>query len=48
MLKGSATHEAVEAGPTGSTFVNPDTLPATVSHSRLHGSKSHNYLAGPG
>ena len=48
LLKGSATHEAVEVSTTGSTFVNPDTLPATVSHSKLHGSKSHNYLAGPG
>jgi lipoprotein-anchoring transpeptidase ErfK/SrfK len=48
LLKGSATHEAVEVSPTGSTFVNPDTLPATASHSKLHGSKSHNYLAGPG
>jgi hypothetical protein len=48
LLKGSATHEAVQVSTTGSTFVNPDTLPATVSHSKLHGSKSHNYLAGPG
>jgi lipoprotein-anchoring transpeptidase ErfK/SrfK len=47
LLHGSATHEAVEAGPTGSTFVNPDTLPAT-SDSRLHGSKPHNYRAGKG
>jgi lipoprotein-anchoring transpeptidase ErfK/SrfK len=47
LLKGSATHEAVQAGPTGSTFVNPATLPAT-SNSRLHGSKPRNYLAGPG
>ena len=46
LLHGSATHEAVQAGPTGSTFVNPDTLPATASTSRLHGSKPHNYLAG--
>ena len=44
LLQGSATHEAVEAGPTGSTFVNPDTLP-TTSDSRLHGSKPHNYPA---
>jgi len=46
LLRGSATHEAVQAGPTGSTFVNPDTLPASTSNSRLHGSKPFNYLAG--
>jgi lipoprotein-anchoring transpeptidase ErfK/SrfK len=45
LLRGSATHMAVQAGPTGSTFVNPDTLPATVSDSRVHGSKPHNYRA---
>jgi lipoprotein-anchoring transpeptidase ErfK/SrfK len=45
LLRGSATHQAVEAGPTGSTFINPDTLSST-SHSRLHGSKAHNYRAG--
>ena len=45
LLRGSATHEAVEAGPTGSTFVSPATLPAT-SNSRLQGSKPHNYRAG--
>lgn len=28
LLRGSATHEAVEAGPTGSSFVSPDTIPA--------------------
>jgi hypothetical protein len=28
LLAGSATHEAVEAGPTGSTFVTPATLAA--------------------
>jgi lipoprotein-anchoring transpeptidase ErfK/SrfK len=46
LLRGSATHEAVQAGPTGSTFVSPDTLPATASTSRLHGSKPHNFEAG--
>jgi len=45
LLRGSATHQAVEAGPTGSTFINPDTLQST-SNSRLHGSKPHNYRAG--
>jgi lipoprotein-anchoring transpeptidase ErfK/SrfK len=46
LLRGSATHEAVQAGPTGSTFVNPDTLPATTSTSRLQGSRPHNYYSG--
>jgi len=46
LLRGSATHQAVQVGPTGSTFVSPGTLPATASTSRLHGSKAHNYLAG--
>jgi lipoprotein-anchoring transpeptidase ErfK/SrfK len=46
LLRGSATHLAVQAGPTGSTFVSPSTLPATTSTSRLHGSQPHNYLAG--
>jgi lipoprotein-anchoring transpeptidase ErfK/SrfK len=45
LLRGSATHEAVQAGPTGSTFVSPATLPAT-SDSRVNGSKPRNYLAG--
>jgi lipoprotein-anchoring transpeptidase ErfK/SrfK len=29
MLRGSALHDAVQAGPTGSTFVNPTTLAGT-------------------
>ncbi len=45
LLRGSATHLAVQADPTGSTLVSPDTLPATVSSSRLHGSKPHNFAA---
>jgi hypothetical protein len=47
LLRGSATHMAVQVSSTGSTFVNPDTLSST-SKSRLHGSKPRNYLAGPG
>jgi lipoprotein-anchoring transpeptidase ErfK/SrfK len=43
LLRRSATHEAVQVGPTGSTFVNPDTLPASVSESTIHGSKPHNF-----
>jgi lipoprotein-anchoring transpeptidase ErfK/SrfK len=46
LLRGSATHQAVQAGPTGSTFVDPDTLPASASDSRLHGSKPRNFEAG--
>ena len=46
LLRGSATHEAVQVDRTGSTLVSPDTLPATVSSSRLHGSKPHNFAAG--
>jgi lipoprotein-anchoring transpeptidase ErfK/SrfK len=46
LLRGSATHQAVQVGRTGSTLVSPDTLPATVSSSRLHGSKPHNFAAG--
>ncbi len=46
LLRGSATHEAVQVSPTGSTFVNPATLPATVSTSRLYGSKPHNSSPG--
>jgi len=47
LLRGSATHMAVQVSATGSTFINPDTLPS-ASKSRLHGSKPRNYLAGPG
>ena len=43
LLKSSATHQAVQAGPTGSTFVDPSTLPS-ASDSTLHGSKPHNYF----
>src|SRR5260370_39796120 len=46
LLRGSATHEAVQVSPTGSTFVNPATLPATESTSRLYGSKPHNSTPG--
>jgi lipoprotein-anchoring transpeptidase ErfK/SrfK len=46
LLGGSATHQAVQVGPTGSTLVDPDTLPAPVSDSRVHGSRPHNSQAG--
>jgi lipoprotein-anchoring transpeptidase ErfK/SrfK len=42
----SATHEAVQVGPNGSTFVDPSTLPAHVSDSTLHGSKPGNFNTG--
>jgi lipoprotein-anchoring transpeptidase ErfK/SrfK len=46
LLKSSATHEAVQVGPTGSTFVNPSTLPAHVPDGTLHGSKPGNFKIG--
>jgi lipoprotein-anchoring transpeptidase ErfK/SrfK len=46
VVHASATHLAVEAGPPGSTFINPATLPVSTSKSLLHGSKPRNYLAG--
>jgi lipoprotein-anchoring transpeptidase ErfK/SrfK len=45
LLKGSPIHEAVQVNSTGSTWVNPDTLPAKVSDSTLHGSKPGNFYA---
>ena len=46
LLRGSPLDMAVQVGPSGSVFVSPNTLPATVSLSRLHGSKPHNWYAG--
>ncbi|HEV2377450.1 MAG TPA: Ig-like domain-containing protein [Streptosporangiaceae bacterium] len=45
-LRASATHMAVQAGPSGSTFVSPGTLPAPASTSVLDDSRPRNYLAG--
>jgi lipoprotein-anchoring transpeptidase ErfK/SrfK len=45
LLRGSPLHLAVQVGPTGSSFVNPATLPP-VSDSRVHGAKPHNYYVG--
>jgi lipoprotein-anchoring transpeptidase ErfK/SrfK len=45
-LKGSATGEAVQAGPQGSTFVSPDTLPASTASAPLGTSAHGNYYAG--
>jgi lipoprotein-anchoring transpeptidase ErfK/SrfK len=44
LLKGSPVHEAVQVTSTGSTWVNPDTLPS-ASDSTKHGSKPGNFYA---
>jgi lipoprotein-anchoring transpeptidase ErfK/SrfK len=44
-LAGSATHMAVEAGPSGSTLVNPATLPADTGSAPLATSVQGNYFA---
>jgi lipoprotein-anchoring transpeptidase ErfK/SrfK len=44
-LAGSATHLAVEAGPSGSTFVSPSTLPADTASSPVATSADGNYEA---
>ncbi|MGA9834715.1 MAG: Ig-like domain-containing protein, partial [Trebonia sp.] len=41
-LKGSALHEAVEAGPGGSTFVNPATLPPDTAKAPLQTAVANN------
>ena len=42
LLGHSATHLAVQVSRTGSSFVNPSTLPS-ASTSTIHGSKNHNF-----
>jgi lipoprotein-anchoring transpeptidase ErfK/SrfK len=44
-LKGSATGDAVQAGPQGSTFVDPSSLPASTASAPLGTSASGNYFA---
>ena len=44
-LAGSATHLAVQAGPSGSTFVSPSTLPADTATAPLGTSAAGNYNA---
>jgi lipoprotein-anchoring transpeptidase ErfK/SrfK len=44
-LAGSATHLAVEAGPSGSTLVSPATLPADIATSPLGTSAPGNYFS---
>ena len=46
ILKGSALHQAVTAGPTGSTFVDPSTLAAATASAPLGTSKPGNSRAG--
>lgn len=45
LLKGSALHEAVQAGPQGSTFVSPDSVPAANTTAPLQTSPSGNAAA---
>ena len=45
-LKGSALGQAVEAGPQGSTFVSPSSLPASTATAPLATSAAGNYYAG--
>jgi len=44
-LKGSALHEAVQAGPGGSTFVSPSTLPADTASAPLQTAPAGNATA---
>jgi lipoprotein-anchoring transpeptidase ErfK/SrfK len=45
-LQGSALHEAVEAGPGGSTFVAPSSLPASTAAAPLQTAPTDNSAAG--
>jgi lipoprotein-anchoring transpeptidase ErfK/SrfK len=45
-LQGSALHEAVQAGPDGSTFVNPSSLPAATATAPLQTAPANNSAAG--
>jgi lipoprotein-anchoring transpeptidase ErfK/SrfK len=45
-LRGSALHQAVQAGPQGSTFVAPSSLPADTASAPLGTSVAGNYYAG--
>ena len=44
-LQGSATHEAVEAGPDGSKFVSPSSLPADTASIPIGTSAPGNYMS---
>jgi lipoprotein-anchoring transpeptidase ErfK/SrfK len=45
LLQGSALHEAVQAGPSGSSFVSPSTLPAAAAASALQSAQPNNAAA---
>jgi hypothetical protein len=45
-LKGSALGMAVQAGPQGSEFVSPSSLPADTASAPLETSVAGNYYAG--
>ncbi|HCU97105.1 MAG TPA: hypothetical protein DHU96_32090 [Actinobacteria bacterium] len=45
LLQHSATHMAVQVGPSGSTFVDPSTLPPPTPATPLTGSKPYNFVA---
>jgi lipoprotein-anchoring transpeptidase ErfK/SrfK len=45
LVKGSALHEAVKAGPQGSTFVSPASLPAAHATAPLQTARAHNDAA---
>jgi lipoprotein-anchoring transpeptidase ErfK/SrfK len=45
-LRGSALHEAVLAGPRGSTFVSPASVPASTAKAPLRTSRANNWVAG--
>ena len=44
-VQGSALYEAVEAGPGGSTFVDPATLPASTATAPLQTAPAKNAAA---
>jgi lipoprotein-anchoring transpeptidase ErfK/SrfK len=44
-LKGSALHQAVQAGPAGSTFVDPSTLPGSTASAPLETAPANNASA---
>lgn len=46
LLRGSATHQAVQAGPGGSTSVDPGALPPATALPPLGTSRRHSSLAG--
>jgi lipoprotein-anchoring transpeptidase ErfK/SrfK len=45
-VAGSALHEAVQAGPSGSTFVAPASLPASTARAPLQTAPADNWAAG--